>query len=746
MKQIYRIFMVSGMIFSLVLGAALPLAAQTQQTEPQPGFSYQAVARDSDGTPLKSAALTVRIAIHENGADGTLIWQEDHDVTTSEFGLFNLVVGGEDACGTSGKVESLGAIDWSSSKYYMNVQVKKDAGFLDMGGSPIQTVPMAQYAKSGSGNFSVKATDIADPGEALFEVKRSDGSVAFAVYEDMTWVYAKDDGTKGLKGGFAVGGYNAAKAEPTNLLSITPDSIRMYINDGAAKGLKGGFAVGGYNTNAKGLLPPYLTVTGSNLIDDDYAITLGVGAEASGKYATAIGYNSLASGYPSLSAGLTSQATNSNSIAIGNSALSSGANATAMGYRSKAEGERSIAIGSYYQHSFYLPIFNLGKKGSDDSKADLYPFLPIYQPIFQPISFTRENKAVGKYSIAFGNGNLAENGGMALGSYNNADGDGSVSIGLSNDAIRRASFAAGYNSRAEGYYATAFGNNAQAQAYGSFVIGQYNSYSGDSTEWVSTDPLFVVGNGLNNDNRSNALTINKNGQTIFSGENASSYINYRRTWFNFLSGTTTRYLYGVRSYVDRGDDVINYYYSGYFYGASSGSGTYNGLYADVRTGASIDVAEYIYDSNGNTEPGDVLVADPNVNESVLLSDQAYQTSVVGVVSTKPHMVMGMELVMDEETGEMLPDVQATRLALTGRVPCKVTDENGPIQPGDLLTTSATPGHAMKWTPLDVNAASDFDEMKQILSENEMRRHAVIGKALEAHSGGTGKIMVLISLQ
>ncbi|MEX0981875.1 MAG: hypothetical protein WD577_05160 [Bacteroidales bacterium] len=53
---------------------------------------------------------------------------------------------------------------------------------------------------------------------------------------------------------------------------------------------------------------------------------------------------------------------------------------------------------------------------------------------------------------------------------------------------------------------------------------------------------------------------------------------------------------------------------------------------------------------------------------------------------------------------------------------------------------------MKWTPLDVNEATNFEELKSILAENELRRNAVIGKALEAHGGGTGKIMVLVSLQ
>ena len=64
----------------------------------------------------------------------------------------------------------------------------------------------------------------------------------------------------------------------------------------------------------------------------------------------------------------------------------------------------------------------------------------------------------------------------------------------------------------------------------------------------------------------------------------------------------------------------------------------------------------------------------------------------------------------------------------GIVPCKVTTENGPIQVGDLLVTSATPGHAMK--------GSDRNRMLG----------AVVGKALESLPKGTGVIQVLVTLQ
>jgi len=141
-----------------------------------------------------------------------------------------------------------------------------------------------------------------------------------------------------------------------------------------------------------------------------------------------------------------------------------------------------------------------------------------------------------------------------------------------------------------------------------------------------------------------------------------------------------------------------------------------------------------------------VVADPENDESVIKADKSYDSTVVGIVSTQPHMVMGMELVMDEETGQLYEDVDATMLALTGRVPVKVTDGNGPIKRGDLLTTSSQAGYAMKWTLIDVSLAEDFEQLKAMLAENEKRRNAVVAKALENHDSGDGKIMALVNLQ
>ena len=259
--------------------------------------------------------------------------------------------------------------------------------------------------------------------------------------------------------------------------------------------------------------------------------------------------------------------------------------------------------------------------------------------------------------------------------------------------------------------------------------------------------------GIGTTNPLSKLSIGGNGFNGYglytSGTSGAVYAYcYDASGINFgvyavAGSTSSNDAVGVQSIVKR--DGSGHYWSGSFYSTGT-SGTYHGLYADVRSGSAIDIAEYILDTYGDTEPGDVLIADPENNESVIKSSRAYDSSVVGVVSTQSHMTIGIELIMDEETGHRYEDVDAAQLVLVGRVPVKVTDENGPIYRGDLLTTSSKPGYAMKWSLLDVNEAKDFEELKSILVENEQRRNAILGKALGQHESGNDKIVALINLQ
>ena len=68
------------------------------------------------------------------------------------------------------------------------------------------------------------------------------------------------------------------------------------------------------------------------------------------------------------------------------------------------------------------------------------------------------------------------------------------------------------------------------------------------------------------------------------------------------------------------------------------------------------------------------------------------------------------------------------VALSGRVYVKADAGFGTIRPGDLMTTSTTPGHAMK------------------VKSREDCQGAILGKAMSKLEDGKGLLLVLVTLQ
>jgi len=105
--------------------------------------------------------------------------------------------------------------------------------------------------------------------------------------------------------------------------------------------------------------------------------------------------------------------------------------------------------------------------------------------------------------------------------------------------------------------------------------------------------------------------------------------------------------------------------------------------AAILAGAA-DIAEWVPTST-TVMPGDVLEVDPTSPGTYRRSVTACSPFVAGVASTEPGVILGF----CRSAGGAL-------LALAGIVPVRVTAEGGPIAPGDLLVSSSTPGHAMRW--------------------------------------------------
>lgn len=150
---------------------------------------------------------------------------------------------------------------------------------------------------------------------------------------------------------------------------------------------------------------------------------------------------------------------------------------------------------------------------------------------------------------------------------------------------------------------------------------------------------------------------------------------------------------------------------------------------------SYDFAEMMKFNENITElePGDVVCINPDSSNILQKSNSPYSKNLAGVISEKP-AVLGNQfydpLEQDEEDSENknpLIDIKnnALPVAILGIVKTKVSCENGEIKPGDLLTTSSTPGHAMKAADLKIGT--------------------IVGKALEPLKEGKGKILVLVCL-
>jgi hypothetical protein len=97
--------------------------------------------------------------------------------------------------------------------------------------------------------------------------------------------------------------------------------------------------------------------------------------------------------------------------------------------------------------------------------------------------------------------------------------------------------------------------------------------------------------------------------------------------------------------------------------------------------------------------------------------------VAGIISGAGGVKPGMTM---SQTGSIADGNHP--VALSGRVYCWADASSGPIEPGDLLTSSNIPGHAMKVT------------------NHTKAQGAIIGKAMTGLKDGKGLVLVLVTLQ
>lgn len=125
--------------------------------------------------------------------------------------------------------------------------------------------------------------------------------------------------------------------------------------------------------------------------------------------------------------------------------------------------------------------------------------------------------STGAYSIAEGNGTRATaNSAHAEGTATQATGVQAHSEGDRSQATRNAAHAEGYVTKATGNYSHSQNQGTIAKGVGQTAIGAYNIEQGSVTSKVNTDYAFIIGNGTDENNRSNALAVKWDGTLVFS--------------------------------------------------------------------------------------------------------------------------------------------------------------------------------------------------------------------------------------
>lgn len=196
-----------------------------------------------------------------------------------------------------------------------------------------------------------------------------------------------------------------------------------------------------------------LRAVGSTEEDSSYAI---------GRNAVTLGNNTKASGNSAVALGSESVATSDNAVAIGAKATASGNSSYAIGYLTTASGTNSYA------------------EGRETQAIGNYTHTQGYK-----------SKATASYAFA-GGANTTASGTLA-----HADGNGST---------------------ASGHTSYAIGENTIANHRDQFVFGKFNVADTNASAATAVgDYAEIVGNGTADDARSNARTLDWNGNEVLAG-------------------------------------------------------------------------------------------------------------------------------------------------------------------------------------------------------------------------------------
>lgn len=129
-----------------------------------------------------------------------------------------------------------------------------------------------------------------------------------------------------------------------------------------------------------------------------------------------------------------------------------------------------------------------------------------------------EDVNIGLNSFGAGNSTVAKGeNSVAIGHLSNASELGSIALGTAAYATEKYAFAAGRQTSALGESSVALGASTYAKSLGSVALGMFNNNSDPEGAPLPTDRIFQLGNGSSDANKSNAITVLRNGNVGIGG-------------------------------------------------------------------------------------------------------------------------------------------------------------------------------------------------------------------------------------
>lgn len=193
---------------------------QAQSTIPQ-RIAYQGVARDGSGAVLSNRAMAVRISILDGSSLGNLVYMETHQVSTNEFGLFTLHIGG----GTP-EVGTFAGVNWSANVKFLRVELdaRREGEFMTLGTSQLVSVP---YALAAGKPRDMRLADLLDVTGGTPQ------SGAALVFDGQSWAPGTGSSASGIATDATLSG-TGSEAAPIGLARQSAAFGQVLKWDGAA--------------------------------------------------------------------------------------------------------------------------------------------------------------------------------------------------------------------------------------------------------------------------------------------------------------------------------------------------------------------------------------------------------------------------------------------------------------------------------------------------------------------------------